>query len=31
MSKQYWKVGNILYFLLAVLVSLHDKNGKTIL
>ncbi len=28
MSKQYWKAGNMLYPLPAVLVSLQDKNGK---
>lgn len=28
MPKQYWKAGNMLYPLPAVLVSLTDKNGK---
>lgn len=28
MSKQYWKAGNMLYPLPAVLVSLQDKNEK---
>ncbi|MDE6660834.1 MAG: flavin reductase family protein [Anaeroplasmataceae bacterium] len=28
MSKQYWKAGNMLYPLPAVLVSLQDENGK---